>query len=286
MHIHMVLYNHLIVPNVHHNQLNLELLYYFEFYLLLLLGRDQDDKDKNIILIFYKDDRVMEWLFLICNSRHIMLKYHVQVRKLNLHLLPLVDKEIKLRGLITSKDLTNANQRPHASLDSKGRLIVGAAVGVKEGYIDRAVALVDAGCDVIVIDVAHGHSSLAIDTTKAIKQRLPNIELISGNVATAEGTLALIEAGADGVKVGVGPGSICTTRLVAGCGVPQLTAIFDCAEVAKKYNVPIIADGGIKTSGDIAKAIGAGASTVMLGSLLAGTDESPGKTFVKGGKKK
>jgi len=209
------------------------------------------------------------------------------IKSKRLEQLPLVDsmESFKLAGLITSRDLINATQRPHASCDSKGRLLVGAAIGVKEGDIDRAVALVEAGADVIVIDIAHGHSNLAIEATKQLKTRLPNVEVIAGNVATAEGTRALIEAGADGIKVGVGPGSICITRLVAGCGVPQLTAVIECAEEASKYGVPIIADGGIRTSGDIAKAIAGGASTVMLGSLLAGTDESPGKTLVKGGKK-
>lgn len=209
------------------------------------------------------------------------------IKKKKLEQLPLVDslENFRLAGLITSRDIINSYQRPHASWDSKGRLLVGAAIGVKEGDIERAVALVAAGVDVIVIDIAHGHSDLAVNATRQVKERLPNIEVIAGNVATAEGTRALIEAGADGIKVGVGPGSICITRLVAGCGVPQLTAVIECAEEASKYGVPIIADGGIRTSGDIAKAIAGGADTVMLGSLLAGTDESPGKTLVKGGKK-
>ena len=208
-----------------------------------------------------------------------------KVQENKLEQLPLVNENYQLSGLITSKDIINTSQRPHASLDSRGRLLVGAAVGVKDGDVDRAIALVESGCDVLVIDVAHGHSSLAIEATRQIKKALPNVDLIAGNVATGEGTKALIDAGADGIKVGVGPGSICITRLVAGCGIPQLTAIMDCVEEANKQNVPIIADGGIKTSGDISKAIGAGASTVMIGNLLAGTDESPGKTFVKGGKK-
>jgi len=176
-------------------------------------------------------------------------------------------------------------QRPYASLDSKGSLMVGAAVGVKPGFLDRAAALVKAGVDVLVVDIAHGHSDLAINATKQLKEKFPNVDVISGNVATAEGTKALIEAGADGIKVGVGPGSICITRDVTGCGVPQLTAVMDCAREASKYGVPIIADGGVRKSGDITKAIAIGASTVMLGSLLAGTDESPGNTIIKGGKK-
>merc|ERR1712137_29917 len=209
------------------------------------------------------------------------------IKDKRLEQLPLVDsmESFKLAGLITSRDIINSTQRPHASWDSKGRLLVGAAVGVKEGDIERAEALVEAGADVIVVDIAHGHSDLAVNATRQLKERMPNVEVIAGNVATAEGTRALIEAGADGIKVGVGPGSICITRLVAGCGIPQLTAVIECAEEASKYGVPIIADGGIRTSGDIAKAIAGGASTVMLGSLLAGTDESPGKTLVKGGKK-
>merc|ERR1712137_190813 len=209
------------------------------------------------------------------------------IKDKRLEQLPLVDsmESFKLAGLITSRDIINSTQRPHASWDSKGRLLVGAAVGVKEGDIERAEALVEAGADVIVVDIAHGHSDLAVNAIRQLKERMPNVEVIAGNVATAEGTRALIEAGADGIKVGVGPGSICITRLVAGCGIPQLTAVSECAEEASKHGVPIIADGGIRTSGDIAKAIAGGASTVMLGSLLAGTDESPGKTLVKGGKK-
>eukprot|EP01114_Cavostelium_apophysatum_P014040 TRINITY_DN3535_c0_g1_i1.p1 TRINITY_DN3535_c0_g1~~TRINITY_DN3535_c0_g1_i1.p1 ORF type:complete len:490 (-),score=149.18 TRINITY_DN3535_c0_g1_i1:56-1525(-) len=199
--------------------------------------------------------------------------------------LPLVDQNGNLAGLITAKDILYKIQRPYASLDSLGRLLVGAAVGVKPGYLERADALIKAGTDVLVIDIAHGHSDIAINATRAIKQRFPKVDVISGNVATAEGARALIEAGADGVKVGVGPGSICITRDVTGCGVPQLTAVLDCAREAAKFGVPVIADGGIRKSGDITKAIATGASTVMLGSLLAGTDESPGNTIVKGGKK-
>lgn len=200
--------------------------------------------------------------------------------------LPLVTDGDKLGGLITSKDILHKIQRPWASLDSQGRLLVGAAIGVKAGFVERAEALVKAGCDVLVIDIAHGHSDLAINATKAIKQKFPKgVDVIAGNVATAEGARALIEAGADGIKVGVGPGSICITRDVTGCGVPQLTAVMDCAQESNKHGIPVIADGGVRKSGDITKAIAVGASTVMLGSLLAGTDESPGNTIVKGGKK-
>eukprot|EP01095_Lingulamoeba_sp_RSL-Kostka_P000226 TRINITY_DN10349_c0_g1_i1.p1 TRINITY_DN10349_c0_g1~~TRINITY_DN10349_c0_g1_i1.p1 ORF type:complete len:497 (-),score=236.46 TRINITY_DN10349_c0_g1_i1:205-1695(-) len=199
--------------------------------------------------------------------------------------LPLVDDNFNLKGLITSTDIINYFNRTHASLDKKGRLLVGGAVGVKPEDLVRAEALVNAGCDVIVVDIAHGHSDLAIDATRALKEKIPDVDIIAGNVCTAEGTRDLIEAGADGIKVGVGPGSICITRIVTGCGVPQLTAVIECANEALKYGIPVIADGGIRTSGDIVKALAAGANTVMVGSLLAGTDESPGKTLVKGGKK-
>ena len=197
--------------------------------------------------------------------------------------LPLVDDSNNLKGLITSKDLLNIKNRPHASLDKKGRLIVGAAIGVKN-YMERAKALVDEGVDLLVIDIAHGHSDLAINTIKNMKKSF-SIDIIVGNVATGEGTKDLIEAGADGIKVGVGPGSICITRVVTGSGIPQLTAIKNASAVAQKYNIPVIADGGIRTSGDITKALAAGASTVMLGSVLAGTDESPGDLLVKDGRR-
>jgi IMP dehydrogenase len=199
--------------------------------------------------------------------------------------LPLVDTNNNLCGLITSKDILNIEKRPYRSLDAKGQLLVGAAVGVKDDYIQRAAALVEAGCDVLVVDIAHGHSTLAIEATRILKKNHPHTDIIAGNVCTAEGTRDLIFAGADAVKVGVGAGSICITRIVTGCGVPQLTAIVDCANEATKYGVPIVADGGIRNSGDITKALAGGASTVMLGSLLAGTDESPGQTIIKSGRK-
>jgi IMP dehydrogenase len=199
--------------------------------------------------------------------------------------LPLVDQSNKLHGLITSRDILNFIRRPYASLDEKGSLLVGAAVGVKDGFIERADKLIQAGADVLVIDIAHGHSDLAIEALQKLKKHFPNTDVIAGNVATAEGTRDLIDAGADAVKVGVGPGSICITRIVTGCGVPQLTAVMECAAVARERGVPIIADGGIRNSGDIVKALAGGASTVMLGSTLAGTDESPGETLIKGGKK-
>jgi IMP dehydrogenase len=188
----------------------------------------------------------------------------------------LVVENDKLVGLITIKDILKADRHPTAVKDDRGRLRVGAAIGPGPDRAQRAAALVSAGVDVLVVDTAHGHSKGVIDAIKATKKEHPQIELVAGNVATAEGTRALIEAGVDAVKVGIGPGSICTTRVVAGVGVPQITAIFDCAKVADEKDVPIIADGGIKYSGDVAKAIAAGASTVMIGSLFAGTDEAPG----------
>lgn len=188
--------------------------------------------------------------------------------------LPVVDANNKLEGLITIKDLKKRQEYPNANKDDYGRLRVGAAIGV--GQLERAEALAKAGADVLVLDSAHGHSKGIIDTIIAIKKHL-DIDIIAGNIATSEAAEALIEAGADGIKVGIGPGSICTTRIVSGVGVPQISAIEECAEVGKKHGVPVIADGGIKYSGDFAKALAAGAQSVMVGSLLAGTDESPGE---------
>jgi len=190
-----------------------------------------------------------------------------------------VDDEFRCTGLITVKDIEKSQLYPNATKDSKGRLRVGAAIGVGDEAIARAKMLIDAGVDVLVVDTAHGHSDKVISTVTKIK-KLGKIEVIAGNVATKEATKALIDAGADCVKVGIGPGSICTTRVVAGIGVPQFSAILECAEEAKKEGITIIADGGIKFSGDIAKAIGAGAKTVMVGSLFAGTDESPGEVYL------
>lgn len=191
--------------------------------------------------------------------------------------LPIISPDGKLEGLITIKDLKKRQEYPSANKDEYGRLCVGAAIGV--GQYDRVEALIKAGVDIIVLDSAHGHSKGIIDTVKEIKAKF-NIEVIAGNVATPEAVEALIKAGADGVKVGIGPGSICTTRIISGVGVPQISAINDCSEIGKKYGIPIIADGGIKYSGDIAKALAAGASSVMIGSLLAGTDESPGELII------
>lgn len=202
-------------------------------------------------------------------------KEHLQ--KHRIEKLLVVDDNFELKGLITIKDINKKLKYPNATKDELGRLRVGAAVGVGPDTFERVDALVEKGVDVIVVDTAHGHSVKVIETVKAIKKKYPDLDLVAGNVATAEACEDLIKAGADCVKVGIGPGSICTTRVVAGVGVPQITAIMDCAQVADKYDIPIIADGGIKFSGDIVKAIGAGASVVMIGSLLAGTTESPGE---------
>ncbi len=191
-----------------------------------------------------------------------------------------VDDEGKLQGLITIKDIEKIRKYPNSCKDDLGRLKVGAAVGVGADTEERVAALVAADVDIVAIDTAHGHSDLVIRTVEKMKKKFPDLELAAGNVATGEGTRALIEAGADAIKVGVGPGSICTTRVVAGIGVPQMTAIMDCAREAKKWAVPVIADGGIKYSGDITKAMAGGASSVMIGSLFGGTEESPGETIL------
>ncbi len=198
------------------------------------------------------------------------------LNKYKIEKLPIVDKDYRLKGLITIKDIEKRKKYPNSCKDKLGRLMVGAAVGTGEDTMKRVELLINAGVDILVIDTAHGHSKSVIATLKTIKKRF-DIDVIAGNVATAEGTLDLIKAGANAIKVGIGPGSICTTRIVAGAGVPQLTAIMDCYAVAKKFDIPLIADGGIKYSGDIAKALAAGASSVMIGSLFAGTDESPGE---------
>jgi IMP dehydrogenase len=194
--------------------------------------------------------------------------------------LPVVDSKYRLKGLITVKDIQKKIAYPNACKDKLGRLRVGAAIGATGDFLERAAALAKAGVDVLVVDTAHGHSSRVLDAVKQVKQKFPELDLIAGNVATEEGTQALIKAGVDAVKVGMGPGSICTTRVVSGAGVPQITAIMDCSKVAHKAGIPIIADGGIKFSGDIAKALAAGGDSVMIGSLFAGTDESPGETIL------
>ncbi|MFW5885876.1 MAG: IMP dehydrogenase [Halanaerobium sp.] len=207
-----------------------------------------------------------------------------QLRKHKIEKLPIVDDEGILRGLITIKDIEKAKQYPMASKDQQGRLLAAAAVGTGNDTDERVAALVKAGVDLLVIDTAHGHSQNVIKVVKKIKNKYPDLPVVAGNVATAEAAEALIKAGADVVKVGIGPGSICTTRVVAGVGVPQITAINDAAQVAKKYGKTVIADGGIKYSGDIVKAISAGANTVMIGSLLAGTEESPGELEIYKGR--
>ncbi|MCI9222213.1 MAG: IMP dehydrogenase [Oscillospiraceae bacterium] len=206
------------------------------------------------------------------------------LRKHKIEKLPIVDDQFHLKGLITIKDIEKAQVYPNSARDEKGRLLAGAAIGVTADVLDRVAALVEAGADVLCLDSAHGHSRNILECVMRIKSLYPNVQLVAGNVATADGTRALIEAGADCVKIGIGPGSICTTRVVAGIGVPQVTAVFDAAQVAAEYDVPIIADGGIKYSGDIAKAIAAGGNVVMLGSLLAGCEESPGDTEVYQGR--
>ena len=194
--------------------------------------------------------------------------------------LPVVDSKYRLKGLITVKDIQKKIAYPNACKDQLGRLRVGAGIGATGDFLDRAAALAKVGVDVLVIDTAHGHSTRVIEAVKQVKQKLPEIDLIAGNVATEEGALALVKAGVDAIKVGMGPGSICTTRVVSGAGVPQITAILDCARVAHRSGVPVIADGGIKFSGDISKALAAGGDSVMIGSLFAGTDESPGETVL------
>ncbi|MBI5204271.1 MAG: IMP dehydrogenase [Nitrospirae bacterium] len=209
-------------------------------------------------------------------AKEILHKYKIEK-------LPIVDKDFNLKGLITIKDIEKRRKYPHACKDNVGRLRVGAAIGVGDDSLFRADLLVKAGVDVIAIDTAHGHTKSVLEVLRKVKKKF-NIEVIAGNVATVEGTLDLIRAGADAVKIGIGPGSICTTRIVAGAGVPQITAIMNCASAAKKNKVPLIADGGIKYSGDITKALAAGAHSIMIGGLFAGTDESPGETILYQGR--
>jgi len=209
----------------------------------------------------------------------------VILQKHKIEKLPLVDDNYQLKGLITIKDIEKAIQFPNSAKDPHGRLVVGAAVGISKDTYERAAALVEAEVDLLVVDSAHGAHVNIIETVRKLRQTYPSLLIVAGNVATGEATRELIEAGASAVKVGIGPGSICTTRVIAGIGVPQVTAIYDCANVAKEYNVPIIADGGIKYSGDVTKAIAAGASAVMIGSLFAGTEESPGESEIFQGRR-
>ncbi|MEN2984630.1 MAG: IMP dehydrogenase [Dictyoglomaceae bacterium] len=241
--------------------------------------RFETDMNKKVSEVMTKENLIVAQVGITIDSaKDILQKYKIEK-------LPIVDKDFKLKGLITIKDIQKMKQYPNSAKDEKGRLLVGAAVGVGREAIERAKALLEAEVDVIVVDTAHGHSKKVLETVKELKKICRGrAVIVAGNVATYEGTKALIEAGADVVKVGIGPGAICTTRVIAGVGVPQLTAIFDCAKAGKEYNVPIIADGGIKYSGDIVKALAAGAHAVMIGSLLAGTEESPGEIEIYQGR--
>jgi IMP dehydrogenase len=211
-------------------------------------------------------------------AKEILYKHRIEK-------LPIVDESGSIHGLITSKDITNIEDYPLASKDQKGRPLVGAAVGVKGDFLERTESLLDAGTDVLVVDIAHGHSENAINTVRNIKKAFPDCELIAGNIATSQGAEDLIKAGVDAVKVGVGSGSICITRVITGSGVPQLTAVMDCAKIGRDHGIPIISDGGTRTSGDATKALASGASSVMIGSMLGGTDESPGTVLTKNGKR-
>ncbi|CEJ75153.1 inosine-5'-monophosphate dehydrogenase [[Clostridium] sordellii] len=232
-----------------------------------------------------KVDQVMTSENLVTAREGINLVEAQQIlKKHKIEKLPIVDEEGHLKGLITIKDIEKKIQYPNSAKDAQGRLLCGAALGISADLMDRVDALVKANVDVVVLDSAHGHSMGVINALKKVKERYPKLQVIAGNVATAAATEDLIKAGADCVKVGIGPGSICTTRVVAGIGVPQVTAVMDCAEVGHKYGVPVIADGGIKYSGDIVKALAAGASICMMGSMFAGTEESPGETVLYRGR--
>jgi IMP dehydrogenase len=207
------------------------------------------------------------------------------LKKNRIEKLPIVDKSGHLKGLITTKDIIKKLENPNAAFDKMGRLRCAAAVGIDKRTLERVTVLVRAGVDAIVVDTAHGHTNSVMEIGRSIRKKFPNIELVIGNIATAEAARDLIRLGVDAIKVGMGPGSICTTRVIAGIGVPQLTAIKDCATVARKHNVPVIADGGIRYSGDIIKAIAFGASSVMIGNLFAGTEESPGETILLEGRR-
>ncbi len=247
----------------------------------IITNRDvqfEHDYSKRVDSIMTKDDLVTAPVGTTLDEAEEYLKRN-KIEKL-----PIVDEGFRLRGLVTIKDINKRRQYPQASKDIHGRLMVGAAIGTRDG-VERAEALVGAGADVLVVDSAHGHSVYILDLVERIKLRFPDVVLIAGNVATKEGVRSLCDAGADIVKVGIGPGSICTTRVVAGVGVPQITAISECSEEADLHGKRIIADGGIKFSGDIVKAIAAGASAVMIGSLLAGVEESPGESLIYQGRK-
>ena len=240
--------------------------------------RFEMDMNRPIREVMTKDNLVTAKPGISLDDAELLLKEH-KVEKL-----PLVDENGVLKGLITIKDIEKRVMYPNSAKDEKGRLLCGAAVGITNNMMERATALVNAGVDLLSVDTAHGHSQGVLNAVKKLKEAFPDITLMAGNIATPEACEDLIKAGADIVKVGIGPGSICTTRVVAGIGVPQLTAVMDCAEVGEKYGIPVIADGGIKFSGDITKAIAAGASAVMIGSLFAGTEEAPGETTIYKGR--
>ncbi len=247
----------------------------------ILTNRDvrfQDDESLIIDTIMTKEGLITGYEG-ISMDEAIKLMESGKVEKL-----PIIDDDGVLKGLITIKDIEKAKQYPNSARDENNRLLVGAAVGITNDMMERVDALVKAKVDVITVDTAHGHSKNVMTAIKNIKEKYPDVQIIAGNVATADATRDLIEAGADAVKVGIGPGSICTTRVVTGIGVPQITAIIDCVEEARKYGIPIIADGGIKYSGDITKALACGASVIMAGSLFAGTEESPGETILYEGR--
>ncbi len=243
--------------------------------------------------VLFEDDKMLVSKCMTPRSSMVIAESDISIeeaknifRRYKVEKIPIVDKDNRVKGLITCVDLLKREAYPNASRDPKGRLMVAAAIGVKENEIYRAKLLIEAGADAIVIDVAHGHTTMCIETIKKLKNLYgDDVQVVAGNVATAEGVEDLASAGADAVKVGVGPGSVCTTRIVAGVGVPQLSAILECGEAAEKMDIPIIADGGIRESGDIVKALAAGASSVMIGRLLAGTDESPGTIIVKNGRR-
>ena len=243
----------------------------------IITNRDMrfiSDYDTKIGDVMTKDNLITAPIGTTLEQAQEILRTH-KIEKL-----PLVDENGYLKGLITIKDIEKAIQYPNSARDKSGRLLCGAAIGVTADVLERAGALIDAQADVLVLDSAHGHSKNILEAVKKIKAKYPDLQVIAGNIATGAAAQALIDAGADAVKVGIGPGSICTTRVVAGIGVPQITAVYDVARVAQKYNVPVIADGGIKYSGDIVKALAAGANVVMLGSLLAGCEEAPGETEI------
>ena len=242
--------------------------------------RFERDMAKHIDLVMTPKER------LVTTNQSTDLESAAQIlQKHKIEKLPIVGMDGKLIGLVTYKDITKAKDKPMACKDAKGRLRVAAGVGVTVDTLDRMQALVDAGADAIVIDTAHGHSAFVIEKLREAKKRFPGIDIVVGNIATGEAAKALVEAGADAVKVGIGPGSICTTRVVAGVGVPQLSAVYDVAKALKGTGIPLIADGGLRYSGDVVKALAAGGYSVMIGSLVAGTEESPGDTIIFNGRK-